>query len=195
MLLDILHSDRHSITIMSEGLSAVKDRPTALDRPEAVIREARRRTRRRRLGVAAMVVVLIASGVVAVLATRPTEPPPTAAAHPLAQPATPPDSSSAGTISGQVFIGRTEPIGIPNATLTLRSQGDLTRTIKTSSNGLFRVAVPPGKWTVARLAPAVLDQLCVTPTTVKVVASHRTAIQVQVACARSIGGGYFAPSG
>jgi hypothetical protein len=43
---------------MAEGASALKDRPTAFEPTEAVIREAQRRTRRR-LGVAAIITVLL----------------------------------------------------------------------------------------------------------------------------------------
>jgi hypothetical protein len=181
----------HSITIMSEGSSALKERPTAFEPPEAVIREARRRTRRRRLGVAAIVTVVVAASVVGLLATRSPDRSPTAGAHPLAQPSTPLAPSAVGTISGKVFIAGTPPLAIPDATITLRSQGGLTRTIKALSSGIFRVEVPPGKWIVARLAPAGFAQLCVTPTTIDVVASHSTTVQVQVACGRSTGGGFL----
>jgi hypothetical protein len=176
---------------MSQGWSALKERPTAFEPAEAVIREARRRSRRRRLGIAAIITVLLAAGVVGALAVRSTDRSPSAGAHSLAQPSTPPASSALGTISGKVFIAGTKPIGIPNATLTLRSRDGLTRTVKASSSGVFRVAVPSGEWIVGRLTPAVLDQLCVTPRIVDVVASHRTAIRVQVECGSEIGGGFF----
>jgi hypothetical protein len=68
--LDILHSNRQSITIMWEGPTALKDRPAAgTFPPEAVIREARQRRRRRWLVavliVAAFVLVGTAAGLVA----------------------------------------------------------------------------------------------------------------------------------
>ena len=68
--LDILHSDRQSITIMWEGSTVLEDRPAAgTSSPGAVIREARQRRRRRGLVavliVAAFVIVGTAAGLVA----------------------------------------------------------------------------------------------------------------------------------
>jgi hypothetical protein len=60
--LDFLHGDRHSITIMWDGPTALKDRPAALNlSPEAVIREARQRRRRRWATVTCIIVLVVGS--------------------------------------------------------------------------------------------------------------------------------------
>jgi len=64
--LDILHSDRQSITIMWEGPTALKDRPAAgTFPPEAVIREARQRRRRRWLVAILIVAAFVLAGTTA----------------------------------------------------------------------------------------------------------------------------------
>lgn len=73
VLLDILHDDRHSITIMWEGATgstALKERSAVQspEPPEAVIKEARRRQHHRRLGIAGIVLILAASAVIGVRA-------------------------------------------------------------------------------------------------------------------------------